>query len=66
MVALGFWVMLPDPSGGPSRRLVIGPTARGRWLTLVVGLTDASAEYVPVTCWPSTTREQSLYWRRFR
>jgi hypothetical protein len=66
MIDLGFWVILPDPNGGPSRRLVIGPTGQGRWLTLVVRVMVAPGDLVPITCWPSTEREQALYWRKFR
>jgi hypothetical protein len=66
MIDLEFWVPLQNPSGGPQRRLIVGPTSRGRMLTLVVGLTDTPGDYVPITCWPSTQKEIGVYWRRFR
>ena len=68
MIDLGFWIMAENPRGTPNRRLVIGLPGGGRLrlLTLVVQLLEAPGECVPVTCWPSTEREQALYWRRFR
>jgi len=66
MVSLTLWVMLPDPNGGPDRWRVIGPTDLGRWITLVVRVLTSPSDYVPVTCWPSTEQERSLYWRKFR
>jgi hypothetical protein len=66
MIDLGFTITVANPTGNRQRPLVIGPTSRGRLLTLVVQRVGTSDDYVPVTCWPSNEREQTLYWRRLR
>jgi hypothetical protein len=50
----------PDRSGSD---LMIGPSATGRWWTIVILLVDDDADiWRPITGWPSTSREQQL-WR---
>ena len=66
MIDLGFWITTANPTGDRNRPLVIGPTGLGRILTLVAQALDTPGEYVPVACWPSTEKEEAVYWRRVR
>jgi hypothetical protein len=67
MIELEWWEQFPDVNGGPTRRLLMGYSGRGRIITLVVQFAqdDGGLRVRPVTCWPATPAEQAAFRRRF-
>jgi hypothetical protein len=52
----------PPREGRSGSHLMIGPSATGRWWTIViVNVDDARATWRPITGWPSTRREIRLW-----
>lgn len=46
----------------PDQVRLVGPTAAGRLITVVVAPTDAEDTWRPVTGWPATSDEQQYHW----
>jgi hypothetical protein len=59
------WVPATHPDY-PGQVRMIGPTQRGRWLTIVLDSTDEPDRWRPVTGWDTTDQERQYHLEEYR
>jgi hypothetical protein len=64
-LAVDAWVPTTRPQY-PGQVRIIGPTRRGRFLTVALDPTDDPAVWRPITGWEATTDERAYHWEETR